>query len=94
VVKPLPLTAEDIYDDNTGSIVNKRAFEVMLFDYENKQIPFKQTPTVSLLGGGDKPWISLEPKTANETEVLTYITNEIEIPHSNYNPWFLKVEAN
>lgn len=102
IIKPLPLTTADInWDKVTNAesgeevswIYNNRTFEIMLFDYENKQIPFNSAPTVKITGKNAPKNVTIEPNASNEGGVLSYITNKIKVPHYGYQPWILEVTS-
>ena len=102
IIKPLPLTTADINWDKVTNvesgeevswIYNNRTFEIMLFDYENKQIPFNSAPTVKITGKNAPKNVTIEPNASNEGGVLSYITNKIKVPHYGYQPWILEVTS-
>lgn len=102
IIKPLPLTTADInWDKVTNAesgeevswIYNNRTFEIMLFDYENKQIPFNSAPTVKIIEGNASTNVTIEPNASNEAGVLSYITNKIKVSHYDYRPWILEVTS-
>lgn len=68
VIKPLNI---DYSKDDSGNVINNYEFELLLFDYENKTIPFNAEPQVRLQD--DDISFNLTPGRSDERGVLQYL---------------------
>ena len=68
VIKPLNV---DYGKDNSENVVNNYEFELLLFDYENKSIPFNAEPLVYLQDSDI--YFNLTPGRSDERGVLQYL---------------------
>ena len=97
IIKPVTWNVvwEQPEDSDKKLLKNTYSFEIMLFDYENKQIPFNNKPTITLKSVKNEfgTEVFSSPSASNEAGILSYLTNNIEISHTSYVPQILQVTA-